>query len=190
LGLDYSLDMLRIPRRDNPKLNIVNADAVYMPFKGNCFDLIFCVNAIHHFPDKNEFISESKRILSNGGTLAVFGVDPHIDKEWYVYKFFDSVYENDIKRFIPIEDLKNNLKEKHFTDIKVRVVEKVFNERVGSDVFNDPFLDKNCSSQLANLTDTEYETGIEKIKNKILKDPETIFTTLVIFYLIIAKKET
>ncbi len=38
--------------KKNCDLNIVNANAVEIPFKDNFFDLIFCVNAIHHFPDK------------------------------------------------------------------------------------------------------------------------------------------
>ncbi len=41
--------------------------------------------------------------------LAVFGVDPHIDKDWYVYNYFDGVYENDLKRFPSLEQLKKML---------------------------------------------------------------------------------
>ena len=188
-GLDYSLEMLKISRNNNAELKVVNANAIKIPFKDCTFDLIFSINAIHHFPDKNLFLNECRRTLKQSGSLAIYSVDPHIDKNWYVYEYFDSVYENDLKRFIPIEELKIKLKENNFSDIKVKVVEKVFNERVGNDVFNDPFLDKNHSSQLANLSDKEYETGIKKIKNKILNNPKTVFTTSVIFYLIIAKKE-
>jgi len=187
-GLDYSLDMLRIPRSDNPNLNMVNADAVDIPFKDNCFDLVFCVNAIHHFPDKVKFIDESKKILRDGGTLAVFGVDPHIDKDWYVYDFFDSVYENDLNRFPSLESLKQLLEKERFLDIEIKVVEKIYNERIGNDVFNDPFLDNNHSSQLANLSDDEYKKGIAKIKKHIMQNPEVVFITSVIFYLVSAKK--
>jgi ubiquinone/menaquinone biosynthesis C-methylase UbiE len=187
-GLDYSLDMLKIARSDNPKLNNVNADAVNIPFKDSSFDLIFCVNAIHHFPDKNKFICESRRILSNGGTLAVFGVDPHIDKDWYVYDFFDSVYENDLNRFPSLKFLKQLFADANFVDLEIKIAEKIYNERIGNDVLNDPFLNKNHSSQLANLSNDEYEKGIEKIKNKILEKLKTVFTTSVIFYLVSAKK--
>ncbi|MFZ1279655.1 MAG: hypothetical protein WAR59_02395, partial [Ignavibacteriaceae bacterium] len=58
----------------------------------------------------------------------------------------------------------------------------------GQEVFDDPFLEKHGNSQLANLTEDEYQKGIEKIKNQIEKNPQTVFTTSVIFYLVTAKK--
>lgn len=187
-GLDYSFDMMKIPKAEKSHLNLVNADAVHIPFKDNFFDLIFCVNAIHHFPNKNEFIIECKRTLTSKGTIAIFGVDPHIDKNWYVYDYFDSVYENDLKRFPSIDQLKKILHGLKFEMIENRIVEKVFNQKTGKDVLYDPFLQKNHSSQLANLSDEEYQNGIDKIKNQIEKNPETVFTTSVIFYLVSAMK--
>jgi ubiquinone/menaquinone biosynthesis C-methylase UbiE len=188
-GLDYSFDMIKIPKMKKSYLNLVNADAVHIPFKNNFFDLIFCVNAIHHFPDKEKFISECKRTLTSNGMLAVFGVDPHIDKDWYVYDYFDSVYENDLKRFPSLELLEKMLAAEKFDDIKITEIEKVYNERIGNDVFNDPFLSKYHCSQLANLSDEEYQKGINKIKYQITKNPKTVFKTSVIFYLISAKKK-
>ena len=187
-GLDYSFEMIKIPKVNKLYLNLVNADAVNIPFKDNFFDLIFCVNAIHHFPDKGKFIYECKRILTNNGMLAVFGVDPSVDKGWYVYDYFDSVYENDLKRIPSLKLLKSLLEIEKFADIEIKVVEEVNNTRIGTDVFNDPFLEKHHCSQLANLSDEEYQNGITKIKNQIEKNPKTIFKTSVIFYLVSAKK--
>jgi len=188
-GLDYSIDMMKIPKAEKSYLNLINANAVHIPFKDNIFDLIFCVNAIHHFPDKEKFIKECNRTLSNKGMFAVFGVDPHIDKDWYVYDYFDSVYENDLKRFPSLKLLNILLKTEKFTDIEIKVVEEIHNERVGNEVFNDPFLNKNHCSQLANLSEEEYHKGIDMIKNQIKKIPETVFKTSVIFYLVSAKKK-
>ncbi|HEX9252528.1 MAG TPA: class I SAM-dependent methyltransferase [Ignavibacteriaceae bacterium] len=188
-GLDYSFDMMKIRKRDKLKFNFVNADAVQVPFKNNFFDLIFCVNAIHHFPDKEKFIRECRRTLSNNGTVAVFGVDPHIDKDWYVYDYFESVYENDLKRFPSLKSLMKILETENFERIETKVIEKVYHTRIGKDIFNDPFLAKHHSSQLANLSDEEYQKGINKIKNQIEKNPGTAFTTSVIFYLVSAKKK-
>ena len=188
LGLDYSLDMLRVSKIDKPELCLVIADATQIPVKDNLFDLIFCVNAIHHFPDKEKFINECKRILLKNGMIAVFGVDPHIDKDWYVYDYFDSVYKNDLKRFPSLKFLERLL-EKDFGDIKIKTVEKIYNERIGTEIFEDPFLQKHHSSQLANLSDEDYEKGIAKIKNQIDKNSQTVFKTSVIFYLVSAKKK-
>ena len=187
-GLDFSLDMLRIPKADDHELDLVTADAVKIPFKDNLFDLIFCVNAIHHFPDKEKFIRECNRTLLNKGMLAVFGVDPHIDKDWYVYDYFDSVYKNDLKRFLSLESLKRLLEE-DFRNIKIKIVEEIHNDRIGAEVFDDPFLLKHNCSQLANLSDEEYDKGIARIKNQIENNPRTVFKTSVIFYLVSANKK-
>jgi len=187
-GLDYSFDMMKIPKAEKSYLNLINADAVNIPFKDNIFDLIFCVNAIHHFPDKEKFVAECKRTLTTKGMLAVFGVDPHIDKDWYVYDYFDSVYENDLKRFPSLKLLKILLRTEKFTDIEIKVVEEIHNKRVGNEVLSDPFLNKNHCSQLANLSNEEYQRGIDKIKNQTKKNPETVFKTSVIFYLVSVKK--
>lgn len=188
-GLDYSLEMLKIPLVDNPRLNIVNGNAVDIPFKNNFFDFIFCVNAIHHFPDKEKFISECGRTLSPNGMIAVFGVDPHVDSDWYTYKYFESVYKNDLRRFLSLASLKSLLVQQGFIDIDTTKVEEIYDERIGSDVFNDPFINKNHCSQLANLSDEEYEKGITKIKKAIDQNPKIMFLTSVTFYLTYAKKK-
>lgn len=187
-GLDHSYDMIKIAKTNKSHFNLVNADAIDFPFNNNFFDLIFCVNAIHHFPDKQQFIREGKRALKNFGMLAVFGVDPLIDKEWYVYEYFDSVYANDLERFPSLKLLKSLLEAENFAEIEIKTVEQVRHNRIGNDIFNDPFLEKHNCSQLADLSDEEYQKGFEKIKNQIVKDPETVFKTSVIFYLVSAKK--
>ena len=183
-GLDYSLQMLRIANQNLVDMNFVNADAVVLPFTNNLFDLVFCVNAIHHFSDKELFISECKRTLSKNGMLAIIGVDPHIDKDWYVYDYFDSVYENDLKRFPSKKSLVELIIKAGFNITENKLIEEVYSQKTGEEVLADPFLQKNLTSQLANITDKDYEKGILKIKNRIKKNPETIFTTSIKFYLL------
>jgi ubiquinone/menaquinone biosynthesis C-methylase UbiE len=187
-GLDYSLGMLKIANSGRSLLNLVNADAINFPFKDNSFDMIFCVNAIHHFSDKELFVSECRRTLNLNGMLAIIGADPYVDKNWYVYNYFESVYQNDLKRFLPVEKTKSILDRTGFTKITVTVVDKIYSKRIGSEVFNDPFLQKNHSSQLADLTDYEYENGIKKMEDQINKNPNIEFETSIKFYLISALK--
>ncbi|MCZ7609504.1 MAG: class I SAM-dependent methyltransferase [Ignavibacterium sp.] len=187
-GLDYSKEMLKIFKKEDSNAQIINADACSIPLKSDSVDLIFCVNAIHHFPDKKKFIAECKRTLKQNGTIAVYGVDPHIDSEWYVYDYFENVYKNDLMRFVSVDLIKTFLNEAGFNEVNLSIAEKVFNERIGDEVFNDPFLKKNHSSQLANLSELEYENGIEKIKTQINNNPNTVFKTSINFYFVGAKK--
>lgn len=182
-GLDFSIQMLKIAKSEISETGLVNADACHLPFNDNSFDMIFCVNAIHHFPDKKYFLSEVYRCLDSTGILCIYGVDPHIDKNWYVYDYFDGVYENDLLRFPSLTDIKELCEVVNLQIEEQIVVERIYNSRKGEEVFSDPFLRKNMNSQLANLTDEEYNYGIEKIKEQINKQPDTTFVTEINFYL-------
>jgi ubiquinone/menaquinone biosynthesis C-methylase UbiE len=187
-GLDYSIQMLKIAKDANNIEGLVNADASNFPFKSNSFDLIFCINAIHHFPDKKKFFFEAHRCLNSNGILCIYGVDPYIDKNWYVYDYFDGVYKKDLMRFPSLNEIKNYCL---MFDLQIEeqiLVERVYNSRTGNEVFSDPFLKKNMNSQLANLTEEEYNIGIEKIKQKINYQPDKKFITEINFYLTKARK--
>lgn len=187
-GLDYSTGMLKIAANEQKYLYLINADACNLPFSKNTFDMIFCVNAIHHFPDKEKFISEVFRTLTAGGLICIYGVDPHIDNSWYVYEYFDNVYKNDLRRFPSLTETQMICEMAGLYTEEQTVVEEVYSERVGKDVFSDPFLKKHMNSQLANLSEEEYQKGIDKIKNKISVEPETKFITDIKFYLTKARK--
>lgn len=182
IGLDYSLEMLRTAKASGQNFNLVNSDALIMPVKDSSFDFIFCVNAIHHFLNINSFLDECKRIIRSNGVFAVYGADPHIEKDWYIYDYFNGVLKNDLQRFPSFDSLIKLLKEKEFSEINLSLAEKIYHERIGNDVFNDPFIKKHSNSQLANLSNEEYENGIKNIQKQIQKNPQTKFVTLLNFY--------
>lgn len=188
-GLDYSQEMLKIASEAQRDLFLTNAEACMLPFSKYSFDMIFCINAIHHFPDKEKFFSEAVESLKANGILCIYGVDPHIDKNWYVYDYFDDLYEKDLERFPSLIETKRLCKMYGLDVEKQIIVEKVCDERIGYEVFTDPFLQKHMNSQLANLSEKEYQKGIEKINHKISVEPETKFITDIKFYLTKARKE-
>lgn len=187
-GLDYSFGMLKIASSENRISNLVNGNACFLPFSEHSFDMIFCVNAIHHFPYKEKFFSEAYKVLSKNGVLCIYGVDPYADKNWFVYDYFDNVYEKDLERFPSLGKLRILCNRFNLIPDEQSVIEHIYIERTGEEVFADPFLKKNMSSQLANLTDEEYRHGINKIRYQINKEPNTKFTTDIIFYLTKAHK--
>src|SRR5512147_1144319 len=70
IGLDFSLGMLRQARQVNPG-RLACAEAGNLPLKTAGADLIFVINAIHHFPRPRDFIAEAYRALKPGGALAI-----------------------------------------------------------------------------------------------------------------------
>jgi len=169
-GLDLSTGMLNQARERRTGLRLVNGYARRLPFESGMFDLVFCVNAIHHFQDSRGFVSEAARVLRRGGALAVVGNDPHGRREsWFVYRYFDGVYETDLMRFPTWKTVRGWMMEDGFENIEWREVERIVDPKYGRGVFDDPFLKKNSCSQLALLTDEVYQAGLERIEADLVE---------------------
>lgn len=57
-GLDFSQLMLSM----NPCRKKVCGSAMDLPFRDNCFDIVFCSNLLHHMEDPKSAVSEMKRV--------------------------------------------------------------------------------------------------------------------------------
>jgi ubiquinone/menaquinone biosynthesis C-methylase UbiE len=73
---DLTFEMLLVSRRlasDKRRLNVdpVSTEAGQLAFSSDSFDLVTCRIAAHHFHNIQAFISESVRVLHDGGILAV-----------------------------------------------------------------------------------------------------------------------
>ncbi|RJP67058.1 MAG: SAM-dependent methyltransferase [Ignavibacteriales bacterium] len=182
IGLDRSRNMITQARQNKISVPYVNGDAISIPVKDSSFDFVYCVNAIHHFSSTLLFINEANRILKKNGILAIIGFDPHDeDNEWYVYEYFENIFKNDLSRYPSWNSLKTMSKNLGFIQIDFKQVEKIYRSYKGENIFNDPFLLKHNTSQLASLSDDEYSIGIENLKTKIRNDSETVFTSKFIF---------
>lgn len=169
-GLDYSLGMLEQAKERSVSLKLSRGNAVHLPYQNNIFELIYCVDALHHFGDQHTFIAEAFRVLRSGGALAILGSDPHSgDDHWYAYDYFEGVRESDLGRFSPTSTILQWMNEIGFERIGAETVEHIQSSYCGQNVFNDPFLKKNATSQLALVSDEAYQVGIQLIKDTITK---------------------
>jgi len=164
-GLDLSSGMLCRARDKEASLSLVRGRASQLPFDGATFDLVYCVNAIHHFDRPRAFVQEACRALRRGGTLAVIGMDPRGQRDtWYVYDYFEGVYETDLRRFPSWSTVMDWMAEEGLVDVGCRVVERFASDLVGRAVLSHPFLRKESCSQLALLSDEAYAMGLRRIK--------------------------
>ncbi len=167
-GIDISLQMLLKADKNSHKLNLVNGDAQLLPFKRESFDMIFCVNALHYFRNKSKFFAEAFSALRGNGLLAIYTFDPRTKGDhWYIYDYFEGVYEFDLQRFLSVDEIGKQLTENGFENIQINKTEFISDDKTPDNIFNDPFLEKGGSSQTAMLSGKEYERGMEKIKNEI-----------------------
>ena len=76
IGIDFTEEMLAIAKEHKTDTNIKNisfesADVESLPFDDNCFDLVSCRFALHHFLHPEKAISEMTRVLKHGGKLVL-----------------------------------------------------------------------------------------------------------------------
>lgn len=73
-GLDLSFGMLRKAVERSGSFFLINGDIDYPPFLHGSFDMICCINALHHFSDPSGFIKNSHQLLRQDGILVVVGM--------------------------------------------------------------------------------------------------------------------
>ncbi len=169
-GLDASIGMLRQARQRPIRLVLVQGQALQTAYRDAAFDLVFCVNAIHHFADPQAFVQEAHRLLRPGGALAVVGSNPHDGRgRWYAYDYFEGTLETDLRRFPSWGTIFDWMVTAGFEPVEWRLVERIVDHKVGRDVLDDPFLQKDACSQLALLSDQAYAAGLRRIEAALEK---------------------
>lgn len=168
-GLDFSAGMISQARKQPAPIKLTRGTAIQLPYQSGTFDLLYCVDAIHHFGDHRSFIAEAFRVLKRGGALAVLGHDPHEAGEdsWYIYNYFEDVYDTDLRRYPSGKSVMDWMKADGFQNISAQEVEKIVNIHVGDGVFNDPFIKQNATSQLALLSTEKYQSGLKRIRETL-----------------------
>lgn len=83
VGTDVTPEMLslardRIGKTGQTNVSFIEADAAALPFAERSFDLVTCRTAFHHFPEPAKVLGEMRRVLREGGRVAledVYGPD-------------------------------------------------------------------------------------------------------------------
>lgn len=168
-GLDFSAGMISQARKQSAPIKLTRGTAIQLPYQSGTFDLLYCVDAIHHFGDHRAFIAEAFRVLKKGGALAVLGHDPHEagGDSWYIYNYFEDVYDTDLRRYPSGKSVMDWMKADGFQNISAQEAEKIVNIHVGDGVFNDPFIKQNATSQLALLSAEKYQSGLKRIRETL-----------------------
>jgi len=192
-GCDKSIKMLEESKLAGNK-NIFLSAAEELSVKKNSFDMIFCINALHHFSNQEKFIEDVSGLLKMNGVFLIISVDPQNQGDyWYLYDYFDGVFENDKKRFARWSQISNWLNLNGLRDVCISKVVTVSKTYKNSLVFKDKFLQKHNSSQLAEMSDEDYEKGVNKIKRKISyaekQNSRIIFNTRITFSAVAGKKD-
>lgn len=87
----------KVKAKNGNKITFVHGDACAMPFKDNAFDAVLAVECIFHFPSREDFFRETKRVLKKGKKLALSDFIPFAQTP-----FFLAWFENLVKSFVAL----------------------------------------------------------------------------------------
>lgn len=167
-GLDFSEGMLHQARQFDAGYRLVQASSPQPPFAPAAFDLVFCVHAFHHFPNKPQVIRAAYNILRPGGALAIVNIDPQDEgQDWYVYTYFEGTYQTDLERFPTVGRQEAWLREAGFQRVSSPVVQHIDEDETGEAIFSSYYIRKDSSSQLILLSDEAYDAGLARIQAAI-----------------------
>jgi ubiquinone/menaquinone biosynthesis C-methylase UbiE len=168
-GIDPATEMLKRARGRNSHVQLIRGHANELPFRDNKFDFLYCIHALHHFEDPEKFIYESIRMIHPGGALAIIGMDPSRGRDrWYLYDYFPGTHESDLDRYPSGKAITEWLMKAGYQNIHSWTVARIQTVYCGREVFSDPVLNKNATSQLTLLSDEEFDAGMGSIENSLL----------------------
>lgn len=85
---DFGLYLLdeskRMMKGSSFSRNKVLGKACSLPFDPAFFDLVICVDALHHFEKKKESLREMDRVLRPGGDIIILEFDPKSPLTWFI----------------------------------------------------------------------------------------------------------
>jgi ubiquinone/menaquinone biosynthesis C-methylase UbiE len=167
-ALDLSVGMLLEVAGKRGRILRVCGSAERVPFSGNVFDLVVCVNVIHHLEDPGALVAEAARLLRPGGALAIVGLDPHQGtNRWYLYEYFPETRALDLERYPSAAQVRQWMVTENFVNIEAVEVERVQRKLAGGEILEDYFLQRKASSQLAMLTEEAWAEGLHRIRHAI-----------------------
>lgn len=90
VGVDISIEALKIGKKMNRNLQLIAASADYLPFRDDVFGRIICIHTLDALRKSQQinFINEIKKILAKDGSLLISGMfygqsfNPN-DKGWH-----------------------------------------------------------------------------------------------------------
>ena len=171
IGLDQSMGMLRKAVDQGGKFSLIQGDADQLPFRSNSFDLVFCVNALHHFKYPSVFITQAYELLKENGVLAVIGMNPHsLQDRWFIYDYFPGTLESDLKRYPSSGTITDWMIAAGFGKIQWQEGEHILNNKHGDEVLS---LTREFTSQLTILSSEEFAKGMSRIEEALHKAKNT-----------------
>lgn len=162
-GVDASSEMLARARNSGAALARGRAES--LPWKSGSFDRIVCINALHHFRDRDAFFTEARRVLVPGGGVIAIGLDPHAGRDnWWIYEYFPEAEAIDRDRYPAVRTIRAEMIRAGFDTAESYEVQTFEHTMPASRAFERGLVARSFSSQLAVLSDQEFDAGVARLR--------------------------
>ena len=162
VGVDVSLDMLKVARSKSLEVARADIDNQQLPFRDGSFDAVVGAYVIHHIKNLNLLLSECYRVLRNGVLVLLTSSHKQIEGQHPIIKdFFPSYVDIDKGRFPDIGLIYSLLESLSFKEIRDEEVV------VANLPIDDEYLQKVKSKYVSTyhlMPESEFENGIAKLE--------------------------
>jgi ubiquinone/menaquinone biosynthesis C-methylase UbiE len=169
-GIDPSEEMLRRAEQAVAG-DLRRGVAEALPWNDEAFDVVFCINAFHHFTMPEAALAEACRVLRPGGMFVSIGMDPHAGCDrWWVYEFFPETVALDHRRFPSAAQRLAWIEAAGLVTPTIRVAERLRSSLSFHQMVQDGVLEPTFTSQLTALAPAEFAGGLERIRDAARRD--------------------
>ena len=163
IGVDRSIEMLRIARRRDPSVAWVHGDGQALPLVSSTVDYVTNQYSYPHIPDKRAFVREVFRVIRPGGCFVIQNIDPWSMPDWIIYRFFPEAREVDYIDFLPIDAFAGLLRDTGFRGVRVTRTDDCRDESLRA------FLrrGRHTASQFAAISDAAYAAGLRRVQEAL-----------------------
>ena len=126
---------------------------------------MFCINALHHFTDRDAFVLEARRVLRPAGAILIVALDPHTGLDsWWIYEYFPAALQADLARFSPAAALRAQLRAAGFSEPVTELARHIPAAVPFAAAVESGMVDRHATSGLMVLSDAEYEEGLQRLR--------------------------
>jgi ubiquinone/menaquinone biosynthesis C-methylase UbiE len=167
-GLDPSPAMLSVAKQRLPPDVLFQGKAESIPWPDGSFERVFCINAFHHFSEREKFIAEAYRVLHSGGGLLTVGLDPHTGlDQWSIYDYWPETLQIDKNRYLPAAKIRQMMLKHGFTKCRTSIAQHIPQSLPARQELEAGRLAENVTSQLGVLTEEQYSRGFLRLLQTI-----------------------
>ncbi len=185
-GVDVSKEAVKLASEkfQNENLEYTLGDAENLSFEDNSCDLVVSFETIEHLKNPNEFLSEVKRILVEGGQLLIS--TPNIEvsgntNPYHLKEYTEDEFENILKKYFKIVKL---MKQENGMASMIKVSDNLETSVIMSDSLKPSYFVAICSDNSLPIIDKNFLSLNYKALANIYNNPgfklmNVVYTVLI-----------